>query len=86
MNEVIVGVAPFNAANFIDGRMQQKFKANASANLISIGGARFQNHVLFEVSFVRTWLFAVALLQLCLLTWVEVTPWHWVLALDTHTY
>ena len=32
LNKIIVGGAPFNAAtNFIDGRWQQKFKANASA-------------------------------------------------------
>ena len=36
-------------------------KANASANLLSIGGARFQNHVLFEVSFVRSWLLTLVM-------------------------
>ena len=34
-----------------------------------------------DVKVNNRWLFAVALL-----TWVEVTLWHWVLALDTHTY
>ena len=36
-------------------------KANASANRISIGGARFENHSLFEVSFVRSWLLTVVM-------------------------
>ena len=35
--------------------------ANAATNLISIGGARFENHSLFEISFVRSWLLTLVM-------------------------